>query len=280
MASTARGEDLPRIRTAAVLWAGIDRVDLSLAIEKLETLAKEGIYVAFPLAVPGGSFTLDIAGATMRPGDEQLPGSCVDSHAAQRWLDVSGPQLGVTWATRDTGVVTLGSIRTGRLAQRFEPEGSGFFAYAMNNAWDTNFKESQGGRFLFRFSLGPHAGPLDPTAATRLGAAVCAPMIVHPVPASPSRQPGSGSLLEVRGEGVVAPSLKPAEDGRGIIVRVREVSGRGGAAELAVQGKRLARAWETSPVEDDLRPLDLRDGWVRVELSAHGAASVRLVAGG
>ncbi len=136
----------PSIRLEAVLWPGTARLDLRLEIEKHETLAKECAYVAFPIAVPDGSFVLDIPGAALRAGQRPAPGSCTDWHAARRWVDVGSQRFGVLWAGRDVPVVSLGAINTGRIAERFEQRGTGIFAYALNNAWDTNFKESQGGR--------------------------------------------------------------------------------------------------------------------------------------
>lgn len=285
--SQARCEMTPSIALEAVLWAGIGRLDLSLAVEKNETLAKECAYVAFPLAVPGGSFLLDVPGAAMRPGLDQIAGSCTSWYAARRWIDVDSPSFGVLWAGRDVPVVSLGGIGTGRLDERFEQRGTGIFAYAMNNAWDTNFKESQGGRFRFRFSLRPHDGPHDPRAAHEFGAAACAPMPCAALPPTRGRDaagvsPSSGPepFLRLEGEGVICESLVPAADGRGAIVRLREIAGRAAAAVIALPRAGIGEARLASPVGDDGERLEVRSGRVSVGLGPRGFADVRIIGAG
>jgi hypothetical protein len=282
MCSQARCEQTPTVRLEAVLWAGMARLDLRLEIEKHETLAKEGAYAAFPLAAADGTFTVDVPGAAVRPGIDQVPGSCVDWHAARRWVDLGSDRHGVLWAGRDVPVVSLGAIGTGRLATRFEQRGAGIFAYLLNNAWDTNFKESQGGRLSFRFSLEPHGGPHDPRAAHAFGAAACSPMPCTAVAAggaANARVPASvAPLLSLHGDGVICESLVPAGDGRGTIARLREIEGRAASAELSGPG--IAAAWLTSPVGDDGERLAVRDGRVAVCLGPRGLVEVRLVAGG
>jgi hypothetical protein len=285
MKSQARCEMTPSVRLEAVLWAGTARLDLRLEIEKHETLAKEGAYAAFPLAVPDGVFTIDVPSAAMRPGIDQVPGSCTDWYAHRRWVDVGSDRHGVLWAGRDAPVVSLGVIGTGRLAGRFEQRGTSIFAYLLNNAWDTNFKESQGGRLAFRFSLAPRTGSIDLAAAHAFGAATCSPMPCVAVPAgaaagavvSAARGPAvAAPLLSLDGAGVICDSLVPAEDGRGAIMRLREIDGRPATASIAVPPGGIAAAFLTSPVGDDGVRLGVRDGRVRVDLGPHGFADVRL----
>jgi hypothetical protein len=283
MRSQARCEMTPSVRLEAVLWAGTARLDLRLEIEKHETLAKEGAYAAFPLAVPDGVFTVDVPGAAVRPGIDQVPGSCTDWYAHRRWVDVGSDRHGVVWAGRDAPVVSLGAIGTGRMAGRFEQRGTGIYAYLLNNAWDTNFKESQGGRLSFRFSLAPREGPIDLAAAHAFGAAACSPMPCVAVPAragaaaSAARDPAPAApLLSLVGAGVICESLVPAEDGRGAIVRLREIDGRPATASIAAPSGGIATAFLASPVGDDGVRLGVQDGRVCVDLGPHGFADARL----
>jgi hypothetical protein len=282
MRSLARCEATPSVRLEAVLWAGTARLDLRLEIEKCETLAKEGAYAAFPLAVPGGTFTVDVPGAAVRPGIDQLPGACTDWYAQRRWVDVGTDRCGVLWAGRDAPVVSLGAIGTRRMAERFEQRGTGIFAYLLNNAWDTNFKESQGGRLSFRFSLAPREGPVDPAAANAFGAAVCSPMPCVAVPAGAARgeaarDPASAApLLSLDGDGLLCESLVPAEDGRGAIMRLREIRGRLATAVIGAPSAGISAAWRTNPMGDDAGRIAVSDGQVLVDVGPNGFADVRL----
>ncbi len=280
MSSEARCEMTPSVRLEAVLWAGMARLDLRLEIEKHETLAKEGAYAAFPLVAADGTFTVDVPGAAVRPGIDQVPGSCTAWYAHHRWVDVASDGGGVLWAGRDVPVVSLGDIGTGGMTGRFEQRGTGIFAYLFNNAWDTNFKESQGGRLSFRFSLEPHEGPHDPCAAHVFGAAACAPMPATVVPAGAAHGPV--------GRGLPPP---PRRSGRHLRVararRGRPRDDRAPAGDQRPGGSRGAfRARHRRGLDHESRSATTGSGSrcvidrVAVDLGPRGLVEVRLVPAG
>jgi alpha-mannosidase len=71
-------------------------------------------------------------------------------------------------------------------------------------------------------------------------------------------------------------TLKRAEDGDGLIVRLIEVAGQATAATLITEGLPLVAASRTDIVERDIEALPVAGGRIGVSLPAFGIETVRL----
>ncbi len=269
---------IPWLRQEVILYDGLKRIDLVNRLYKEETLEKEGLYFAFPCRVPGGTFRLEVAGASMSPGTEQLPDSCHDWHATGYWLDVANSDYGITWSSREVPVVSLGDINTGRWQTTLDLKGGSFFAYAMNNYWATNFKERQGGDVTFRFSLTSHGPEWDNAQAARFGWGYCTDLQSIALPAGQSGPLPAGrrSFCEVEQPNVMAFTCKRAEDGDGIIIRLIELAGRRTAVRLRIPGVSIAGAWRASMVEEDAERLDVAGDQIILPMGAFAIETVRV----
>jgi hypothetical protein len=236
------------------LIAGADHVEIINRINKQRVLAQEGVHFAFPLQVPQGEVRFDIAWGIVRSGQDQLPGACKNHLTAQRWVDVSNRDFGLTLATIDAPLVEVGAIRADPLAvgwiEELEPSAT-LYSYVMNNYWETNFLAGQEGLVSFRYALLPH-GPFDAAAAHRFGTESSQPLIVVPMregmspPVAPLRMdPGS----------VVVTSLRPSEDGEALMIRLFNPSERPQQAVLRWPRAAPAAVWISSPFEDRARSL-------------------------
>jgi alpha-mannosidase len=106
---------------------------------------------------------------------------------------------------------------------------SQIYSWVMNNHWHTNYRADQEGPTWFRFALQPHAA-YDPLTATRFGVESTEPLIVAPAqgPAPMSarlRLTGSPGR-SATDAGVVATAFKPSDDGRALILRLFNPTGR------------------------------------------------------
>jgi alpha-mannosidase len=102
------------------------------------------------------------------------------------------------------------------------------YSWAMNNHWGTNYRAYQDGPTIFRFILRPHR-KLDPAEASRFAIGFSQPLLAVPAtPRSETRTP----LLRVEPSGVLVTALKPADDGRGLIVRLFNASRQAQSATL------------------------------------------------
>jgi len=249
------------LRQRIVLYDDIKRIDLVNDMDKEETFAPEAVYFAFPFRVgeAAPAVRMEIAGADMVPGREQLPGTTLDWQTAQHWVEFAGQDARVVWSPVEAPLVEFGDINTGKWQKTLDLRNAWVFSYAMNNYWMTNFKASQEGRVEFRYSLTslpPGAGP-DRVSASRFGWEVHTPLVAAWIPAGtkgPVVSPGE-SFLSIDRPNVIVQALWLDQDGTPV-VRLREIGGEAAAGRLT--GRLLA-----APVPFKLRPFEMQT--VRLE---------------
>jgi hypothetical protein len=208
---------------------GLDRLDISITVDKEKIREKEGVHIAFPFAVPAGETRIDVGWGFVRPELDQIAGACRDFFCARDSVDISNKDFGVTWTALDAPLVEVGAItdETPRESERrvwrqsVEPS-SLLYSYAMNNYWHTNYRADQEGPVTLRYAIAPHRGP-DTAAAKKLGLEAASPLL--PIAADPA-SPAPRFPLTVDSEAFVAMSLRPSADGRAFILRLLNASGR------------------------------------------------------
>jgi hypothetical protein len=218
-----------RLRREYRVVDGLDRLEIAVTIDKEKVREKEGVHIAFPFAVPGGTVRVDVGWGFVRPELDQIDGACRDFFCARDSVDVSNKDFGVTWTSLDAPLVEVGAItdETPRESERrvwrrtVEPS-SLLYSYAMNNYWHTNYKADQEGPVVLRYAVAPHRGP-DTAAAKRLGLEAVSPLL--PIAADPA-SPAPRFPLTVGSPAFVAMSLRPSADGRAFVLRLLNASGR------------------------------------------------------
>ncbi|CAN5395716.1 glycoside hydrolase family 38 C-terminal domain-containing protein [soil metagenome] len=203
------------------LVAGLDRIELSDALDKLPIRDKEGVHFAFPFAVPDGQVRIDLPWALIRPEKDQIAGANKNWLTTQGYADVSNQRFGVTWTSLDAPLMEVGEISANLLGSVYGPENwrqriaptQTLTSWALNNHWHTNYKADQEGSLTFRYVLQAH-GPFAPEAAARLGTGTRQPLLVGPATSS------TESLFTLDDPTVVATRVVPSDDGKAIIVRL------------------------------------------------------------
>jgi len=213
------------VRTYRVI-DGMDYVEVIDLIDKKNIYTQEAVHLGFAFNVPDGVLRMETPWAVVRPETDQLPGACKNYFTVQRWVDISNDNLGVTCATVDAPLIEIGGITNDPRSsvgwiKKLEPS-STFYSYVMNNYWETNYKASQSGEHVFRYYIQPHK-KYDPAEATRFAVGTSQPLIV--VPCDSDRK-ASAPLLEISPAGVIATTLKPADDGTGLVLRLFNTSDR------------------------------------------------------
>ncbi|HKB15648.1 MAG TPA: hypothetical protein VKF62_06270, partial [Planctomycetota bacterium] len=284
--SFAKARRLPRIVLSVTLYRDLPRLDLSVELTKEETLEKESVLVAFPFS-PNGTDRSRLAEplGVLDPGSGLLPGACVDWFAAQEFVRFAGARSGLTWTSLDAPLLFLDGMHVGewRSVGKFAPRPDGLVSWALNNYWATNYRASQGGEFVFRYSIsadgGGGGGWEEDAAALRSGRAALTPLeaVVRTGPPTPgaARSP-VGCFLAVEPAAVFLNALKFAEDGGGLVARLRNLSDRPLEARLRLPRSAGRRLFASDLVESRGEAL-ARDGeaWV-VPVRARGFATVRI----
>jgi alpha-mannosidase len=177
--------------------------------------------------------------------------------------------------------VTLSDIWHGEWSEEWPIKNGTVLAWAMNNYWMTNYKACQDGWFEFRYSL--TSGPDMPEAkASRFGwdAANSMPAVRLDTGGADAPTAKSASLCQVSDPGVVVSTVKRADDGRGVIVRLFEVAG-GQEREVNVAVGwpgvfKPVQAHVCNAVERNESPLPIAAaGSVKVKIAKYAIATVR-----
>jgi alpha-mannosidase len=264
------------------LFDGEKKIAFNFTVEKDYTVSKEAVYIAFPVAAKEPHFTYEIQQGWVDPAVDLMRGGSSEWFSVQHWMAVNDDTMATAIVPIDAPLATFGDIVRGEWPGVFVPKSPSIFSYVMNNYWGGNYVAGQGGVFKFRYVMTTTAR-LAPAAFSKLGWESMEPVEVNRVIVpdkigDPERPlPASGtSLLEVSGKHVILAEWKPAEDGKGSIVRLQETGGNAAEATVKVRGSSLRTAALCDAVEDDQHALEVRDGAVRMHLKPHEVVTLRL----
>ena len=238
LASEATAEKFPKITLRVRLYKGLKRIDLRCELDKEETRAKESVYIAFPFAfeTAAGGLWLEYPDAITEPLKDQHSSACRDWYAVQRWLAASDGKATAVLSPLDSPLVTLGGLTASTWPRQLSLKRAHVFAYVMNNYWHTNYKATQGGREVFRFSLTSARGGFVKRDAVARGWEMFSPPVAQSGggPLKPVLSASATSLVGIEPASLPLMALKQAEDGNGYIFRVCDFSGAGGNLKLTL----------------------------------------------
>jgi alpha-mannosidase len=267
----------PGIRHAiATYWLDTCRKVLAedWLLDKEHHTETEAVFIAFPFNLGQPQFRVDLNGIPCTPNQDELPGTVRDYYPVHRWVDVNDGARGVTGVPLDAPLVKLGGITTNRWAEQLDPEGPTLMSWALNNHWMVNFKASQGGEIPLRYRLTTHSGVVDDVAAARFATEAVTPPIV--LRDRLRHKSASGKFLSIPEDAGVLLTAKPAEDGDGIVVRVQNLRQEKSALPLTFESLKPVSAHATSPIENDLKALEVKDTTITVPLKPREIVCVKI----
>ncbi|MBN2138804.1 MAG: hypothetical protein JW720_13430 [Sedimentisphaerales bacterium] len=258
MASLVVESDAPGCRKLireVRLISGLDRVDIIDTIDKENVYKQEAVHLGFAFNVPEGTIRMEVPWGVVRPETDQLAGACKNYFTVQRWVDVSNAAYGVTLATIDAPLIEVGAITNDPRGgvgwiKNLEPTTT-LYSYVMNNYWETNYKASQDGPTVFRYSIRPHK-KLDAGQAARFGIERSTPLIVAPVDEATRV---CESAFSVKPDDVIVTAFKPSEDGKARIVRLYNTSGKSCKAKIEWARPAPSEVWLSNPGEEQISRL-------------------------
>lgn len=173
----SEGEDGHRFECEMVLYDKLPRVDIVNRLTRRPHPRAEAVYHAFPLAARQPTVYLDVPGATLRPGADQIPGTATDWHSLQHYFAVADADWTTVVASPDVPLVQVNGINTGQWQTALPPHNGTVMSWVMNNYWFTNFPAVQGGTVEYRYSIAAWPGAFDADAAARFAATVRQPLV-------------------------------------------------------------------------------------------------------
>jgi len=243
------------------LFAGEPLITFDTEVDWRET--DKLLKAAFPVAVQSRRATYEIQfGHIDRPTHRSTSWDRARFEVpAQRWADLS--EAGY-------GVALLNDCKYGYDIK------DNVMRLSLLRAPTTPDPEADRGRHRFSYALYPHRGDFRQAGVPRRGYEFNVPLTAVPVQGRSGApraagEPASHSFFNLDAENVILETVKPAEDGRGIIVRLYEAHGGRGRVTLrfgfevdeAVECDCLERPCGSVPVEDggitfDITPFEIK----------------------
>jgi alpha-mannosidase len=216
----------------------------------------------FPVTVRANECTAEIQfGAIRRPTHRSTSWDAARYEIpAQQWVDLSAP---------DYGVALLKDAKYGhRITQ---------------DMLDINLLRSPAypdpvadrGEHVFTYCLFPHGGDCERGGVLRAAYEFNYPPVGIPLSSNSGMLPHSLSLVEVDQTNVIVESVKNAEDGPELIVRLFEAEGRRTDATVRF-GVPIRSATEVNLLEEPERGLAVVDGSVRLHFQPRAIMTLRL----
>jgi alpha-mannosidase len=280
----SRDVNTPEIGTEIRLFDREKKIEFIEDVDKEEVHTKEAAYFAFPFAMDQPEFQYEIQNGVVNPARDMYPGAGHEWFSVQHWVAVQQNGISGTVMPLDAPLVTLGDINRGAWPSQFGERPGTIFSYVMNNYWFTNYASGQGGHFRFRYIV-TSASSTDAAELSRMGWEEATPLekdIViaqdKPFGPPPPLDGTSGSFLDVKDPELLLETWKPAEDGRGTILRFLDLGGITRTVTVTTPLLDLTEAWQSDAVERDEKPLSLlRKRAFQFVVHPHEIVTVRMI---
>jgi hypothetical protein len=269
------GTMAPKIITEVTVWNHLRRVDIVNRITKTETYEKEAVYFAFPFAGNQPTFRYECPAGIVNANTDMLPGACLDWFAVQHFVEIESGDVAIAWATPDAPLVCFQDINRGKWLRELPMRNGHLYAYVMNNYWHTNYKAGQGGEHVFRFCITSRA-KADNASSARFGWEASNPLVSVPVDRQVKGQlpSASASLISIDEPGVLVIGAKQADSGKGLVLRLWEVSGKPTTAHVRMNHLSVRTATACTLVEEPQRKLKVKNNTISVPMRGSGLATV------
>lgn len=273
---TGKAPGLTDLEQRITLHADSPIIDLSAKFLKEDVRTPEALYFAFPLNLDAGwRAHFDTAGVPTELDAEQIRGSCRDWVTVDTFASVHQPDFGVTLYCPDAPMVQIGNFNWAKkqdaIARQKDPL---LLAWPLNNYWETNFRVSQPGIVEVRYSFASH-GKFDAVRAVLEGQQTCNSPVTHLVMDDAAAR--GGKFLDIDGKDVVVTYVKPADDRKGVIVRLVNLGSQSTRTKVALPGRPIVAAWACGTLEDNRATLDISGGAAQCDLQPRQVTTLRLV---
>lgn len=230
------------------------------------------LYVRFAFDVPGGIFEYEATGMVQRPGESQFRGACRDFFPVQKWCRIVGNGQQVILALPDTPLVDVGSAGLMRFKEILDSDQSELLVRTVDlRDWggEAESPYSKGEDIVIRFAVG--AGVESRTRAAQFAAEAFPLLLAGVVPPGCRGSLPSGTQVFCRApDNVDIMTVKPAEEGAGLVLRVRETAGVETVGTITFPDLKLRRVRRAMLTEEPLEELSPRGDGMALRLPPFG----------
>jgi hypothetical protein len=224
------------------------RIELIYDLQKIQNIDPEGMYVAFPFRLENGVTRYEVQGGIIEPGKEQLEGSASDWSTIQNFVSIKNDKAQIVFGSNEVPLVHFGGINTGNFDYIANVDNNEIYSWVYNNYWTTNFRGFHQGELRWKYYMTSSLNT-DNSFATNFGWESRIPFLSRVLPAGNSN-PGKteDSFFSIKNENILLVNAKPADDGKGTVLQLRETDGK----ETVLHFVKPTKAYEVNVFEEDL----------------------------
>lgn len=221
---------MPSVVNEIILYHNVKRIDFNYRIV-IDTVPMREAYIVFPAKIKQPQFSFQGIGSPVKAFDDIVCGANTNQYAAQNWCKAYGEDGEAVLAMDEGGIVEFGDINTTAVSQahhhinppdweklyvaKEDIKNSHMVSMILYNNCETNFPCIQQGEVIYRYSL---------TTGQRVNEEAFAENFVYP----PIVVGGKANdfKLDLDNENLIVSAMKMSEDGKGIVLRIKEISGK------------------------------------------------------
>lgn len=146
------------------LYNTLPRLDFKYKIAKTLSTDIESIYLPLTLNNLDAVLYIDKSDAVMRPGIDQIPGTCMEYYLVDNGLVYKSKENTILIQTKDAPLVYMGDLKHHSILlcdNKEESNKRDVYSWIMHNTWETNFKMDLSGitEFCYTLNLVNTTGP-------------------------------------------------------------------------------------------------------------------------
>ena len=270
------------IKRIVRLYNNLKKIDILNIVDKKESLYKEQIYFAFPFdADCDPALQIELPYAVMQWDKDILPGCWRGYSSIQNFVRIAGDNADITWSSPEAPVATFGGINSNQWDpewhKKFVPTNAHIYSYIMSNMWNCNYPVFQGGKVEFPYSITSQKS-MSLSESARFGWGNAHPLMAIPVTPNKGEMQGAEySALDVDRDNVIVSTMKRAEDGDGLIVRLYETNQNPvTSVKLKINFARIESANICMISEENQEELQVLDNSVTFNIKVNELISIRL----
>jgi hypothetical protein len=202
------------------------RVEIVCSIIKKSITDPESFYIAFPFDIKNGKHFTEVQGGIIETGKDQIKGSSNDWYSVQNFTSVRNSDAQLVMGCSEMPLMQFGAINTGRYQAGAMPQSTHVFSWPMNNYWVTNFNADQRGGHSWIYYL-TTSNDISDNFASRFGWGSRVPYLTRILPGEGTGDNKTeGSFIEGWPVNILLVSARPSDDGKTILVHLRETDGK------------------------------------------------------
>lgn len=138
------------------LYNTLPKIDFKYKIAKTLSTDIESVYMPLTINVPDATLYIDKSDAIMRPGIDQIPGTCMEYYLVDNGLVYEAKENSILIQPKDAPLIYMGELKHHPILlcdNKEENNKRDVYSWIMNNTWETNFKMDLSGITEFCYSL-------------------------------------------------------------------------------------------------------------------------------